>query len=176
LLLAFSSGNVGKNVVEVPLHQGISVLIEGFLFEANTHLPQGGNIGLTGEEALDSLRSIKDTVEIVNLMQELQRVHEDKDVTVKIYLKLLDKAVEEALIKYKAEIIRLTLEFQKEHVDEDVIVKIFSKLQAAEEALYSSKSIKDKVEIIKLTLELQREHVDEDVIVKHLQNYMWIRQ
>ena len=38
-----TSNNSEKNVVEVTLHQGVSILVEGFLFEANTNLPQNNN-------------------------------------------------------------------------------------------------------------------------------------
>ena len=44
-----TSSNSEKGVVEVGLHQGISTLVEGFLFEANTNLPQNINITLSND-------------------------------------------------------------------------------------------------------------------------------
>ena len=37
------SSNSEKNIVEVAVHQGVSISVEGFLFEANTNLPALNN-------------------------------------------------------------------------------------------------------------------------------------
>ena len=52
-----TSSNGEKNIVEVAVHQGVSISIEGFLFEANTNLPLNNNTTMFNNNGRQSISS-----------------------------------------------------------------------------------------------------------------------
>ena len=52
-----TSSNSEKNIVEVAVHQGVSISVEGFLFEANTNLPLNNNSTMFNNNGRQSISS-----------------------------------------------------------------------------------------------------------------------
>lgn len=78
LLLVASSSDVEKRVHEVPLYQGLSYLIEGFLFEANTHLPQSGTQGGNIQNQLRSYEQLILAIGLIKDTLDLSKTKPDK--------------------------------------------------------------------------------------------------
>ena len=66
--LVSTSSNSEKNIVEVAVHQGVSISIEGFLFEANTNLPLNNNSTMFKNNGSQSISS--DSLEWFRLYME----------------------------------------------------------------------------------------------------------